>query len=273
MLRVFLTSRPGPSGDIADRIADHLMRRYGLEGVVRNVSGRSLDEYLHQVDAWMRRCNVALIVIGPDWLQARDAHGARLLDNPNDPVRVEVRTALQLGKLVVPLLVGGARMPSAQELPPDLAALALRNAYTVRPDPAFYDDMLRVYDQINTQLAWRPASTWALAGGAVGLLAELVGWVIFPYVPSYQLLFAFLLFMIAGFLIALAGDGIAVLRYKGWGWLAALIGALIVLVGSLALDDTLQVNANVEYAALGIAFVVFLACGLFGPRRETSRAW
>ena len=39
--------------------------------------------------------NLVLAVIGPDWLEARDDHGTRRLDDPNDFVRLEIVTALQ----------------------------------------------------------------------------------------------------------------------------------------------------------------------------------
>jgi hypothetical protein len=37
---------------------------------------------------------VLLAVIGPNWLDARDEHGNRRLDNPNDFVRIEIAAAL-----------------------------------------------------------------------------------------------------------------------------------------------------------------------------------
>ena len=45
---------------------------------------------------------------------------------------------------VIPVLVGGARMPSAGELPSTLAALVYRQGQTVRPDPDFHRDVDRL---------------------------------------------------------------------------------------------------------------------------------
>jgi hypothetical protein len=60
-------------------------------------------------------------------------------------VRVEIETALGANDLdVVPVLVNGARMPRAEELPPSLHPLLRRHAATIRRDPDFRDDVERL---------------------------------------------------------------------------------------------------------------------------------
>ena len=58
------------------------------------------------------RSRVLLVIIGPQWLAA-EANGCRRLDRPDDPVRVELETALRRGLRVIPLLLDGA----AEEFP------------------------------------------------------------------------------------------------------------------------------------------------------------
>jgi hypothetical protein len=62
-------------------------------------------------------CDVMLVVIGSKWLNVVDETGRRRLDNPQDFVRIEVETALRLGKRVIPLLVHQTEMPHADALP------------------------------------------------------------------------------------------------------------------------------------------------------------
>jgi hypothetical protein len=50
------------------------------------------------------------------------------LDNPDDFVRIEIEAALTQQKLVIPVLVGEARMPRTEELPEAIRPLAKRNA-------------------------------------------------------------------------------------------------------------------------------------------------
>lgn len=68
-----------------------------------------------------------LALIGTNWLSATNAEGKRRLDDQNDFVRLEVAAALKRDIPVVPVLVRGARMPRAEELPPDCQDLSYRN--------------------------------------------------------------------------------------------------------------------------------------------------
>lgn len=74
----------------------------------------------------IRRSDVVLALIGPRW-----AAGGRIAE-PDDYVRREIELALDLGKKVIPVLVDGAAVPRAEDLPPSLARLAHLNAETAR---------------------------------------------------------------------------------------------------------------------------------------------
>ncbi len=85
-------------------------------------------DFVEQVSRAISTSDVSLVVIGPDWLSATDTEGRRRLDNPEDHVRSEVRSALASPNPVVPVLVGEALLPTKNDLPDDLAALARRQA-------------------------------------------------------------------------------------------------------------------------------------------------
>jgi len=86
------------------------------------------------IDQMLTEGDVVLVVIGPQWLDARDDQGHRRLDKPDDFVRIEVATALRRGLRVVPLLLDGAAIPPASALPPDLAQLPDRSGARLRQD-------------------------------------------------------------------------------------------------------------------------------------------
>ncbi len=80
------------------------------------------------LDRALKACQVAVIVIGRNWVACTDAAGRRRIDDPEDWVRIETQQLLNRDIRVFPVLVGGATMPGARELPDDLRGLAKRNA-------------------------------------------------------------------------------------------------------------------------------------------------
>jgi formylglycine-generating enzyme required for sulfatase activity len=89
------------------------------------------------------KCDVLLAVIGNHWLDASDADGQRRLDSDSDFVRVEIATALQRDIPVIPILLDGAKVPKADQLPADLRGLTARNGLDVR-HASFHVDMDRL---------------------------------------------------------------------------------------------------------------------------------
>jgi|HubBroStandDraft_1064217.scaffolds.fasta_scaffold167696_1 hypothetical protein len=85
-------------------------------------------DFRKAIDESILKCSVLLAVVGRDWLESKSASGQRRLDDESDFVRLEIASALQRDIPVVPVLVRGARMPSADQLPADLRELAYRNA-------------------------------------------------------------------------------------------------------------------------------------------------
>src|SRR5215467_6621554 len=142
--KVFISYRRDDSAGYAGRVRDRLERELGRNLVFMDVDGIPLgtnfSKVLHEEVA---KCDVLLAVIGPNWLDARDEHGNRRLDNPNDFVRIEIAAALQRSIPVIPLLLDGAKIPKADELPEDLKELQLRNGMEVR-HASFQDDMDRL---------------------------------------------------------------------------------------------------------------------------------
>ena len=118
---------------MAGRLHDSLAPTFGRNKLFMDVDnipvGRDFEEYLKsQVAA----CDAMLAVIGPNWLAAKDETGKRRLDNPDDFIVIEIGTALTRNIPVVPVLVDGARMPKASELPDSLKLLSRRQAIQVR---------------------------------------------------------------------------------------------------------------------------------------------
>jgi hypothetical protein len=123
---------------------------------VRTSSSRS--------SATVASADAVLVLIGPRWLDLRDEHDTRRLDDPNDVVAAEVSLALTRPTPVIPVLLGGITMPGAAALPEKLQPLARHNAFELSDSRWEHDrDRLFTALEASTPLKRRPAS--AVAGG------------------------------------------------------------------------------------------------------------
>ena len=143
MPKIFVCHRREDTADVAGRIFDRLVMNYGDQQILKDLDsiplGVDFREYLGRM---VGECDVLLAVIGPRWL---DAEGdTSRLDDPRDFVRIEIESALTREIPVVPLFVGGASMPSEEDVPESIRPFVYRNGVPVRPNPDFHDDMDRV---------------------------------------------------------------------------------------------------------------------------------
>lgn len=140
MPRVFLNYRREDSAGIAGRLFDRLCFELGRENVFRDLDTLVPGADFAKVIAdQVASCDALIAVIGKDWLTARDGDGHRRLDHPGDFVKTEIREALARDKLVIPALVEGAGIPKPADLPPEIAALAARNAIEISDSRFDYD--------------------------------------------------------------------------------------------------------------------------------------
>ena len=145
MPRVFISYRRTDSHDIAGRVYDRLAAAIGSENVFKDVDSIQPGDHFPEV---IRRaiadCDTVLVFIGTDWCSCKAELGGRRLDDFGDFVRLEVEESLRIERRVIPILVGGASMPSCDDLPPSLHPIVQRNALAVRPDPDFKHDVGRL---------------------------------------------------------------------------------------------------------------------------------
>lgn len=147
MPTVFISYRRDDASANAGRLFDWLGRQFGRGCVFLDTDTIAPgDEFPRVLEERLAASDVLLAVIGPRWLAIADGRGRRL-DQPDDYVRREIATALARGTRVIPVLVGGARMPRAEELPGPIQPLATRNATTI-DDAKFERDFDMLVDVI-----------------------------------------------------------------------------------------------------------------------------
>ena len=137
---IFLSYRRADTSGYAGRLAAALAAHIGPENVFQDVEAIVPgSDFPSAIDAAVARCQVMLVLIGDTWLVERDVQGSRRLDDPRDFVRLEVAAALRRATPVLPVLLEGAAMPSASELPEDLASLARFQAIEISDTRWDYD--------------------------------------------------------------------------------------------------------------------------------------
>ena len=147
--RIFISYRRDetayPAGWLFDRLAQH----FGPAQIFKDVDSIELgDDFVEVISRAVGSCDVLLALIGDQWLTVTDSHGRRRLDDPDDFVRLEIEAALKRNVRIIPILVGGASMPRADELPAGLTGLVRRQALELSPSRFEYDTrrLLKVLD-------------------------------------------------------------------------------------------------------------------------------
>ena len=168
--RIFISYRRDETAFPASWLYERLAAHFGPDQVFKDVDSIELgDDFAEVIADAVGACDVLLVLIGAQWLAITDAAGRRRLEDSDDFVRLEIEAALQRKVRVIPILVGRARMPQAQELPASLGKLVYRQALELDPNRFEADTrrLLRVVEKtLAEEEARREAETGRITGGA-----------------------------------------------------------------------------------------------------------
>ena len=148
-LSIFVCYRREDDAFLPGRLSDLLAGHFGEGNVFYDIDAiqpgfdfrEVIRDRLAEVDA-------VLVLIGHKWDMAR-------LGEPTDFVRTEIHEALRTNKLLIPVLVGSATMPSHDLFPPQLEPMAYLNAARCVADPDFDTDSARLITAIENGVAAR----------------------------------------------------------------------------------------------------------------------
>ena len=131
---VFISYRREDAAAHAGRLHDRLVSLLGSDAVFLDVQDiHPGADFRQTIEDTVAKCNVVLVVIGPHWLASLEARAGG-----EDLVSAEICAALAAKRMVIPVLVGGAGMPSQNELPEILRPLTHYEALEIR-DSRFED--------------------------------------------------------------------------------------------------------------------------------------
>ena len=158
-LRIFLSYRRRDVRGYAGWLRYCLAPTYGESNIFRDIEkiGGGQD-FMDRIDRSIRNCHVVLVLMGDESSDIRHQNGGgRRLDDVDDPVRLEVEAAFKHKRQVIPILVEGAPMPGADELPASIAGLTRLHALPLT-DARWDDDVARITTRLD-ELAAQTAAT------------------------------------------------------------------------------------------------------------------
>ena len=135
------------------RIFDRLCAHYGKDAVFMDIdkipAGIDFRQYLSNT---LLKAQVVLAIVGHKWHGGGAKGSNDRIQDENDPVRIEVETALYGNVPIIPVLIGQRKMPSAAQMPDKLKEFVYLNAVAVDPGVDFDHHMQRLIRAIDATL-------------------------------------------------------------------------------------------------------------------------
>ena len=153
--RIFVSYRRADSAALVDHLYDRLVAKYGRQCIFRDIDniplGKDFRAHIREV---IDECDIVLAVIGRSWAGGKGAAANRIMRG-DDPVRIELEVALDVGARVIPVLVGGADLPAADALPESLEQVPALNAATLGTGRDFEHHLALLLAQLDAALRER----------------------------------------------------------------------------------------------------------------------
>lgn len=142
---VFVSYRRGDIADVAGRIGDHIMWKFGTRVFIDLDAIEEASIFPAVIAKELARCDLVLALIGRDWLPSEVVKGGSW---PSDDwVHLELRVAIKQRKKIVPVLVNGVAMPDPRHFPQDIRIIASTQAAHVRRE-TFIQDVNRLCETL-----------------------------------------------------------------------------------------------------------------------------
>ncbi len=109
--KIFINYRRGGDADSAGRLFYRLEAVYDKNQLFMDVSTLgATNDFPEELRREVTECTVLLVIMGRTWLTAKSARGLGL-GHQDDFVTKEIALALQLKKIVIPILIDGTQRP------------------------------------------------------------------------------------------------------------------------------------------------------------------
>ncbi len=188
---VFLSYRRADTPKDAERLRADLARVFGRKRVFLDTHSLPAGvNFAHAIDETIDDCDVVVAMIGNKWIGPRQEDERSRIHDPQDHVRLEIEKALGRHIRIIPVMVDGATVPSARDLPDSMHPLLGIHAIdltqrrwaedvedlvkyireTPRRTPIETGEMRRIQWRRRRHLGFALAAIAGLVAGAVSLL-------------------------------------------------------------------------------------------------------
>lgn len=158
MSKIFINYRRDDSAGYAGRLYDQLIKHFDRDHIFMDIDHiEPGEDFIEVIQEKLSTVNVAIILIGKQWLDITDSTGQRRLDDPDDFVRLEIAAILERKIRAIPVLVGGAVLPKSTQLPELLTSLVRRNAFEISDKRFHYDaeKLINALEKVLVNLEFR----------------------------------------------------------------------------------------------------------------------
>jgi hypothetical protein len=107
------------------------------------------DDFVRAMLAAVKSCDAVLALIGPAWRGGPAASRQARIFDADDPVRLELRTAISSGVPLFVALLNSASLPGKADVPSDLAPLTRASKFAL-PDADFDRDAVNMVARIRS---------------------------------------------------------------------------------------------------------------------------
>ncbi len=134
---IFLSYKRRVDSAIAGRILEELTRHFPDSSIfVDVVSIDAGEDFRDVIRSTLNKTDVVVAIIGREWIPV------------SKWIQFELETALALGIPIIPIVVGAAKMPAADDLPIEIKDVAYKNALSLDELRGFRPNMQELIDRL-----------------------------------------------------------------------------------------------------------------------------
>ena len=146
--KIFISYRRSDSAAAAGRLYDYLETKLGADALFKDVDTIPYGkDFIEEIRSAIDASAIILVVIGRHFVTEE-----RRLFKEDDYVRFEIAYSFQQNKMVIPILVNDAKMPTSSNFPKEIAKLItingveLRNRRWKQDFEGFYEHLEKIYE-------------------------------------------------------------------------------------------------------------------------------